>query len=89
MKQQHAYNVNVKFAPLVKKEPAKFLCLFPDLSITHLMCWQSIVCLTSVCKEILRKAKVCQKVTSKWLEACDFQYCVLRECQESYILTAR
>ena len=33
------------------------------------------------------KAKVCQKVTSKWLEACDFQYCVLQKCQEWYILT--
>lgn len=60
--------------------------LFPALFVNHLFIMLAKYRLSSVCKEIIMKAKVCQKVTSKWLEACDFQYCVLRKCQEWYIL---
>lgn len=63
----------------------------PSISVPSPVCQSSFIMLakyrlSSVCKEILMKAKVCQKVTSKWLEACDFQYCVLWKCQEWYIL---
>lgn len=53
----------------------------PALLVTHSVSWQ--ICHPSrECKKVIEKAEVCQKVTSKWLEACDRQYRVLWKCQE-------
>lgn len=40
--------------------------------------------LSRECKKVIKKAEVSQKVTSKWLEACDRQYCVMEMSRMMY-----
>lgn len=56
-----------------------FLCSSP---IAHPFSMLAKCHLSRECKKVIKKAEVCQKVTSKWLEACDCQYCVLGKRQE-------
>lgn len=45
-----------------------FLCSSP---IGHPFSMLATCHLSRECKKVIKKAEVCQKVTSKWLEACD------------------
>lgn len=63
-----------------KKDPVKSISLVQPVG-HPLRMLAAYLCLSRGCKELM-KAEVCQKVTFKWLEACDRQCNVLQKCQE-------
>lgn len=58
-----------------------FLCSSP---IRHPFSMLAKCHLSRECRKVTEKAEVCQKVTSKWLEACDRQYCDMEMSRMMY-----